>query len=120
VTGNETLFTLCLPEGESMLVRSAIPGLYNVENMLLVAGVLKLLGEAPQQIGAALHGLQPVAGRLQVVTAGVATSDVEAQSGGSPLVVVDYAHTPDALQGALQALRPVAQARAGRLICVFG
>jgi UDP-N-acetylmuramyl tripeptide synthase len=37
-----------------------------------------------------------------------------------PAVVVDYAHTPDALEQALQALRPLAQARGGRLWCVFG
>src|SRR5204862_8072787 len=37
-----------------------------------------------------------------------------------PLVVVDYAHTPDALEKVLQALRPVAEARGGRLAAVFG
>src|SRR5690606_24481301 len=39
---------------------------------------------------------------------------------GQPLVVVDYAHTPDALEKVLQALREVATARAGKLRCVFG
>jgi UDP-N-acetylmuramoyl-L-alanyl-D-glutamate--2,6-diaminopimelate ligase len=39
---------------------------------------------------------------------------------GQPLVAVDYAHTPDALDKALQALRPLAVARGGRLWCVFG
>ena len=39
---------------------------------------------------------------------------------GSPLAVIDYAHTPDALDKALQALRPWAQMRSGRLWCVFG
>jgi UDP-N-acetylmuramoyl-L-alanyl-D-glutamate--2,6-diaminopimelate ligase len=39
---------------------------------------------------------------------------------GQPLVAVDYAHTPDALAKALDALRPLAQARSGRLWCVFG
>jgi UDP-N-acetylmuramoyl-L-alanyl-D-glutamate--2,6-diaminopimelate ligase len=37
-----------------------------------------------------------------------------------PEVIVDYAHTPDALEKALAAVRPLAQARGGRLICVFG
>jgi UDP-N-acetylmuramoyl-L-alanyl-D-glutamate--2,6-diaminopimelate ligase len=40
--------------------------------------------------------------------------------GDAPMVVVDYAHTPDALQNVLQALRPVAQKRGGRLAVVFG
>jgi UDP-N-acetylmuramyl tripeptide synthase len=40
--------------------------------------------------------------------------------GEEPLVVIDYAHTPDALQNVLQALRPVAAARGGRLAVVFG
>ena len=40
--------------------------------------------------------------------------------GDAPLVVIDYAHTPDALEKVLGALRPVAQARGGRLIAVFG
>jgi UDP-N-acetylmuramoyl-L-alanyl-D-glutamate--2,6-diaminopimelate ligase len=39
---------------------------------------------------------------------------------GQPLVAVDYAHTPDALEKGLQALRPLAQQRGGRLWCVFG
>jgi UDP-N-acetylmuramoyl-L-alanyl-D-glutamate--2,6-diaminopimelate ligase len=39
---------------------------------------------------------------------------------GMPLVAIDYAHTPDALDKALQALRPLAQQRTGRLWCVFG
>jgi UDP-N-acetylmuramyl tripeptide synthase len=39
---------------------------------------------------------------------------------GEPLVVVDYAHTPDALAQALSALRPFAERRGGKLWCVFG
>ena len=39
---------------------------------------------------------------------------------GAPLAVVDYSHTPDALEKALESLRPVAQARGGRLWAVFG
>ena len=44
----------------------------------------------------------------------------ESAAGAGPEVVVDYAHTPDALEKVLTALRPVAQARGGRLVCVFG
>jgi murE/murF fusion protein len=68
------------------------------------------------RIARALAVLQPVPGRLQVVTA---------PGGGAsarplPLVVVDYAHTPDALERVLAALRPLARDRGGRLRCVFG
>jgi UDP-N-acetylmuramyl tripeptide synthase len=45
---------------------------------------------------------------------------VAAPDGSMPLAVVDYAHTPDALEHALQALRPLAHARGGRLWCLFG
>jgi len=51
-----------------------------------------------------------VPGRMQRIDAG----------GAGPEVVVDYAHTPDALEKALAALRPLASARGGRLACVFG
>ncbi|NJM32941.1 MAG: hypothetical protein HC848_08925 [Limnobacter sp.] len=54
-----------------------------------------------------MYYVSPAAGRMQVLAQ-------------HPLVVVDYAHTPDALEKALQALRPVAQARAGRLLVLFG
>src|SRR5690606_16876258 len=43
-----------------------------------------------------------------------------ATSQSGPMVVVDYAHTPDALERALTALRPLAKARGGKLVCVFG
>ncbi|MFY9461418.1 MAG: cyanophycin synthetase, partial [Aquabacterium commune] len=62
---------------------------------------------------AACAQLQPVPGRMQIVPA-------PAGQAAAPLVVVDYAHTPDALEKALTALRPVAQARGGQLWCVFG
>jgi UDP-N-acetylmuramyl-tripeptide synthetase len=59
------------------------------------------------QAVAALGALPSVPGRMQRV-------------GDAPLTVVDYAHSPDALEKVLQALRPVARARAGRLTVVFG
>jgi UDP-N-acetylmuramoyl-L-alanyl-D-glutamate--2,6-diaminopimelate ligase len=63
------------------------------------------LGEAVQACGA----LQPVPGRMDCLTLP-----------GRPLVAVDYAHTPDALEKALDALRPLAAQRNGRLWVVFG
>ena len=72
--------------------------------------MLRALGVALADAAAACAALTPVPGRMQRVGDG--------QSG--PQVVVDYAHTPDALDKALAALRPFAQARGGKLWCVFG
>jgi UDP-N-acetylmuramyl-tripeptide synthetase len=58
---------------------------------------------------AALAGLEPVAGRMQRLG-----------GAGKPVVVIDYAHTPDALEKTLVALKDVARASGGRLAVVFG
>jgi UDP-N-acetylmuramoyl-L-alanyl-D-glutamate--2,6-diaminopimelate ligase len=81
-------------------------GRFNVSNVLAVLAVL-LASDIPLQraVGALQH-IRPVAGRMQ-----------QLGGGDKPLVVVDYAHTPDALAKVLTALRE--QTR-GRLICVFG
>ena len=105
-------FDLCVAQ-DVVRVESRMPGLHNVSNFLCVAGVLATLGWGSEKIAAALTALKPVDGRLERVDSPVTDKPV-AQ------VVVDYAHTPDALERALQALRPQAQARAGRLWCVFG
>ena len=83
-------------------------GTFNVSNLLAVTGALLASGIELDDAIAALATLEPVPGRL------------ERLGGGElPLVVVDYAHTPDALEKALEALRPVV-AKGRRLICVFG
>jgi UDP-N-acetylmuramoyl-L-alanyl-D-glutamate--2,6-diaminopimelate ligase len=95
-------------------VRSRVLGAFNVSNLLAVAGAL-LAAEVPfGQVLEALAALEPVPGRLERLG-----------GGNLPLVVIDYAHTPDALEKALQALRAVVGsaergARRARLICVFG
>jgi UDP-N-acetylmuramyl-tripeptide synthetase len=96
--------------GERATVRTTLIGDYNVSNMLGVIGALRALGMPLAQVAQAAPELTAVPGRMQPVAAG---SD-------QPQVVVDYAHTPDALEKALGALRPMAQARGGRLWCVFG
>jgi UDP-N-acetylmuramyl-tripeptide synthetase len=93
-------------------VRLQVIGGFNRSNALAVAGVWHALGWTPDAIVRGLGGLQPVPGRLQMV------GDVA--DGTFPLVVVDYAHTPDALANVLAALRPIAARRGGRLWCVFG
>jgi UDP-N-acetylmuramoyl-L-alanyl-D-glutamate--2,6-diaminopimelate ligase len=92
---------------ERASVQSLLLGRFNVDNLLAVAGALHALGETADAIATTLSQLQPVAGRMN-------------RLGGDhamPLVVIDYAHTPDALEQALSSLRAHAQ---GRLVCVFG
>ena len=92
-------------------VRSSLIGDYNVSNLLVVLGALRALGAPIDHAAATVPGLTPVPGRMQRVAH--ATTDL-------PEVVVDYAHTPDALDKAIGALRPLADARGGKLWCVFG
>ena len=89
-------------------VRSRLVGEFNASNLLVVIGGLRALDVPLADAAAVVAALTPVPGRLQHV----AGQDLE--------VVVDYAHTPDALAKVLQALRPLATARGGRLWCVFG
>jgi UDP-N-acetylmuramoyl-L-alanyl-D-glutamate--2,6-diaminopimelate ligase len=103
-----TVFQLTTPQGTAA-VRSQLIGGFNVSNALGVAGVLHARGVSLRGIVDALESLQPVPGRMQ-------------QLGGqeAPLVVIDYAHTPDALEKVLATLREVARQRHGKLWCVFG
>ena len=91
-------------------VLSTLIGEYNVSNLLAVIGGLRALGVPLADAAAACAVLTPVPGRMQRVEA----------SRPGPEVVVDYAHSPDALDKALQALRPFAQQRGGKLWAVFG
>lgn len=116
-TAQGQIFTLVSPHGEAQIVTRLL-GAHNVSNLLLVAGVLYKLGLPFAQIARELAATDPVDGRLQTVESVPVSSP--AHAGRGTLVVVDYSHTPDSLARALTALRPVAQARAGRLVCVFG
>jgi UDP-N-acetylmuramyl-tripeptide synthetase len=104
---NETLGTIV----QQAEVRAPVIGTFNVANLLAVLGALRALGVPLDLAAQACSGLQGVPGRMDIVPC---------HQADAPLVVVDYAHTPDALTQALKALRPVAQARGGRLWCVFG
>ena len=109
------VFNLVVPDGSAQILTHLV-GEHNISNLLLVAGVLRELGWGLSRIARALAVLHPVPGRLQVVTAPGSAGSARPL----PLVVVDYAHTPDALERVLTALRPLAQGRGGRLCCVFG
>ncbi|MDN7866677.1 UDP-N-acetylmuramoyl-L-alanyl-D-glutamate--2,6-diaminopimelate ligase [Burkholderia multivorans] len=87
-------------------------GTFNVSNLLAVLGAL-LAADVPFDAALAeIARLEPVNGRMQRLGGRLQNDE--------PLVVIDYAHTPDALEKALDALRPIAVARGGRLICMFG
>ncbi|MEN9315653.1 MAG: hypothetical protein RIS35_2046 [Pseudomonadota bacterium] len=90
-------------------LRLRILGRFNASNALAVAGCWLALGHGFDEVVDALRALEPVPGRMQTV-----------ERPGAPLAVVDYAHSPDALDNVLAALRPVAVRRGGRLWCVFG
>ena len=92
---------------QSFALRSPLLGRFNVDNLLAVAGAMHALGDAPADIAATLARLQPIAGRMNRLGG----------DGIAPLIVIDYAHTPDALEQALTSLRAHA---GGRLVCVFG
>ncbi len=96
-------------EPAAVSVRTRLIGDYNVSNVLGVIGSLRALGVSLADACAGMPSLTPVPGRMQSV------GQVD-----EPQVVVDYAHTPDALDKALRALRPLAQQRGGQLVCVFG
>ncbi|AJY17385.1 UDP-N-acetylmuramoyl-L-alanyl-D-glutamate--2,6-diaminopimelate ligase [Burkholderia multivorans] len=87
-------------------------GTFNVSNLLAVLGAL-LAADVPFDAALAeIARLEPVNGRMQRLGGRLQNDE--------PLVVIDYAHTPDALEKTLDALRPIAVARGGRLVCMFG
>ena len=94
---------------ERHLVVLATIGLFNVSNILCVVASLRALGVSLQDAVNACVDLPPVPGRLNTLV-----------FDGGPLVVIDYAHTPDALEKVLTALKPIAVKRSGQLWCVFG
>ena len=96
--------------GQRVPLRSRLIGDYNASNLLGVLAALRALGLPLAEAAAVVPRLTPVPGRMDRVPG----------RAGQPELVVDYAHTPDALDKALGALRPLAAARGGALWCVFG
>lgn len=93
------------PQGEGLL-RSSLLGKFNLSNLLAVVGALLGLDYPLGEVLAVLPQLEGPIGRMQRLG-----------GGDKPLVVVDYAHTPDALEKVLLALRPHVH---GQLLCLFG
>ena len=94
---------------QGLVLKTRLRGEYNISNLLCVIAAMRCLGVPLGPAVQASASLAPVPGRLECI-------DLPAQ----PLVVVDYAHTPDALAKVLQSLRKTAESRQGRLWCVFG
>ena len=107
--GDEGLRFAVVEGDERHVLQSRLIGHYNVSNLLGVIGAMRALKVPLAAAVAACRDLLPVPGRMERL-----------QRPGQPLVAVDYAHTPDALDKALQALRPLATQRGGLLWCVFG
>lgn len=89
---------------------SPLIGAHNLDNILLAAGCLLALGHQPAEVVDALGRCTGAPGRLERV-------DAAPSARTAPMVLVDYAHTPDALLRVLEALRPLTP---GRLIAVVG
>jgi UDP-N-acetylmuramoyl-L-alanyl-D-glutamate--2,6-diaminopimelate ligase len=98
---------LRVPSGAEVTLASRLMGEHNLENLSTALGVLLALGFPEVAAARALAGAPPAPGRLE-------RCDTE---GDDIAVLVDYAHTPDALERALAALRRVSS---GELVCVFG
>ena len=92
-------------DGEEAEARLPLLGRFNVENALAAAGVARVAGLAVEEIAAGLSSAPQIPGRLERVV-------------DEPFpVIIDFAHTPDALEGVLQTLRPLV---GGRLLVLFG
>jgi UDP-N-acetylmuramoyl-L-alanyl-D-glutamate--2,6-diaminopimelate ligase len=89
-------------------------GEFNLSNCLAVWTVLLTQGMSPSDASKRMSKLSTVPGRMELIQLN------KAQKTEGPFIVVDYAHTPDALSKALTALRPIANQRGGKVWCVFG
>ena len=105
IKGSESSFVIHC-NGEEKLCKINMGGEYNVFNALMAVGLTSTIGVSLDDICSGLEALKAVPGRLEAI---------ENDKGIN--VIVDYAHSPDALSNVLRALRPVTEKR---LITVFG
>ena len=89
-------------------------GDFNLSNALAVWTVLLSQGYTCIEASKRVSQLRPVIGRMELIQLG------RHQKSEGLMVIVDYAHTPDALEKTLQALKPIAEQRGGKIWCVFG
>ena len=111
-SASETRFTLSFDdisasdENTLLTISSSLVGEFNVYNMLAAAAAALQLGVTPGDVRRGLQSISAISGRMERI-----------DQGQPFLLIVDFAHTPNALEKALQAAR---QMTAGRLITVFG
>ncbi|MYA63303.1 MAG: UDP-N-acetylmuramoyl-L-alanyl-D-glutamate--2,6-diaminopimelate ligase, partial [Gemmatimonadetes bacterium] len=105
MTVRKSSFRLVWHDGRSVPVTLSLPGRFNISNALCAAACALALGYNLNDVCDGLRGAAPIAGRLEPVVR-------------KPFqVLIDFAHTPDALEQVLAAMRPLVD---GRLIVVFG
>ncbi len=107
VRGDGSRARVALPGGGELELALPLLGDFNLENLLVAVGVAAALDVSADAIASGVAACPQVPGRVERV----------AVDGGGPRVIVDYAHTPDAVEKLLATLRPLCP---GRLIAVFG
>lgn len=105
----KTKLTIERPWGQ-VTIKTALLGKFNIENILAAFSTLCVSGFSAEKVAAALSLFTGVPGRMECFF-------FRLNSSAKPLLIVDYAHTPDALDKALTALRPYCK---GKLFCIFG
>lgn len=101
-----------LMDGEHLeKIQTKFVGNFNVSNALAVTAALLIRGFSKAELQLAIQELTPVIGRMELV---------QGKASQSPMAIVDFAHTPDALEQALKTLSNLAKERSGSLWCVFG
>ena len=108
VSAQGIAFTATSSWGEAR-IESRLLGRFNIANLLGVLATMMVSGVPFDKAAGAVAGLQPVPGRMQRLG-----------GGDRPLAVVDYAHSPDALEKTLAALKDVTRGAGGRLVCLIG
>lgn len=108
VTAKGIAFTLSI-DGASYALHVSLIGTFNIDNMLSAAAAALSVGMKTDDVVASLPSLTPPPGRMEMM-----------QAPEAPLCVVDFGHTPDALEKAMTALLPTVKARGGKLWVVFG
>jgi len=104
-------FQLIIDGEDAGLIQSRIVGTFNVSNALAVFACLLAGGKKVQYAKNSIEQLQAVQGRMELVPRSTAQQ---------PMAVIDFAHTPDALEQVLKTLQVIAKQRGGQLWCVFG